>query len=207
MAALVPPSATASTTVIETLVLLIGKETSEAALSFLCSAIASHLTFVLSSRTGLSPDIITTIAKELNSGKLSTRRLVSTAVGQAIWTVYPLKVESTEADRFVVAVAPAFESNLHTALGNLLAKPDGFLEGYVAAALALGPLANVASATKLVNSPSLHGLLAVTPKPTFVVNAKIWQKLPSSMDEKWLLRCLQAAVSSQASGLDKASSR
>ena len=159
-----------------------------------------HLGCLLSSNAALAGPTGASIAKELNSAKVSTRRALSNGVGAAIWSVQANgKNFSPEGEKLLSTLASAFEANLNTATANAPSNPTGFLEGYVAAALALGPLSGVIGIEKIVKASALSNLLVVTPKPSFLLNDKAYGKLPTDMDKEWFLRALEAVVLKQSS--------
>jgi hypothetical protein len=199
----VPPSDDISATVIDTLVPIIGKENNDAALAALAENFGHHLTKVLISQKALAPTTSTTLAKELNSAKLTTRRALSGGIASAIWQAGNTETKfSSEGEKLVSALAPAFEANLKTASANPASTPGGFLEGYTAVALALGPLSAIQGAAKLANSPLLADLLVTSPKPSFLLNDKAYGKLPTSTDREWFSLALISLVTSQASKLE-----
>jgi hypothetical protein len=202
------PSDTVSAIVIETLVPLIVKENSEVALNALGTALSAHLVVSFQSNGALTTTTSSTLAKELGSTRIATRRHLSNAVGGAIWQMYQKQYQySPEGEELIAILAPALEANLQTALTNLPVNPAGYLEGIVAAALAWVPLAGIPAAAKLTESASLQSLLVASPKPSFLLNDKVWAKLPSEIDEIWLLRCLEAVVVSHGDKLGPASVR
>jgi len=205
MSQALPVSDTLSVQVVDTLVPIIAKENNEAALVALCDNFEVHLAHVLASSSSIPSATATALAKELNSAKVSTRRALSTGIAGAIWRVGHAEATfSPEGEKVLAALSPAFGANLDTAAANPASSPAGFLEGYAAAALALGPLADVKSADKLSKSASLSSLLTVSPKPSFVLSDRAYSKLPSDIDRIWFLRCLESVVLSQA---DKLSSQ
>jgi len=203
MSRFVPPSDEISATVIDTLVPTIPKENNDAALAALADNFGQHLTQVLGSQAALASTTPTTLAKELNSAKLTTRRALSSGIASAIWQVGKSDTGlSNEGEKLVSALAPAFEANLKTAAANPASTPGGFLEGYTAVALALGPLSGVQDAAKLANSPLLAELLVACPKPSFLLNDKAYSKLPTATDREWFSLALISLVTSQASKLE-----
>jgi len=193
MAATVPPSDPASNAVLDTLAPLIGKEGNEPALHALALAIIPHLSHLLQANIPVSSATSGMLCRELGSSKLSVRRSLSQAIGEAVWQVQGSQLFS-EGAKLLGSMAEAFEANLHNASNNTAAIPGGYLEGLVAAALAWGPLTGVPSASKLTSSPALRGLLFVTPKPSYLLNERVQNKLPSLEDNRWLLRSLESAV-------------
>ena len=208
MSASIPPSDDISTYVIETLAPLVGKETNEAALQALCNNIHIHLAHILRSDIAMSAATSSALSKDLNSSKVSTRRELSGGIGGAIWDIHERSQQlSKEGEKFIGVLASSFETNLQTASSNPASNPTGFLEGYVPAALALGPLANVSSMSKLANCSAMQGLFVISPKPSFLLNNKAYTKLPTDIDRRWLLRCLESAVISQGEKFTQSSVR
>lgn len=198
MTAVVPPSDISSTIVIDTLAPLVGKEGNEVALQALGSAIIPHLKYLLESPIPISPTTATTLAKELGSSKTAIRRLLSHAIGEAVWLVHVNRSPiSSEGAILLGTLAPILETNLVNASNITLTTPGGYLEGYVAAALALGPLQRVSSCSKLTSSSALHTLLNVGPKPSYLLNERVYTKLGSAMDSQWLLRVLESVIESK----------
>jgi hypothetical protein len=192
----IQPTEGVSTIVVDTLVPLISKEANEAALQQLGAALSVHMGHVVSAGVQLSDATTTLIVKELCATKIPTRRLLSAAIGSAIWALSagaPAKL-APETEKLINAIIPSLETNLSTASANAPANPSGFLEGYVAAALALGPLAGVASAKKL--QEAVKALQVVSPKPSFLLNDKAYTKLSEEGDELWALRSLEVLVKS-----------
>lgn len=198
-----PVSDTVSPPVVDTLPTLIAKEGNEPAFQALCSAVGHHLFHTFSSTQPMAASASQALVKELASTKIPTRRALSNAVGQAIWEVGTKGQQfSMEGEKLISAIAPALENNLKAASACPPANPAGFLEGYVALALALGPLRGMPSAEKLTFSPTMEGILATSPKPSFVLNDKVYQRLPSSEDNLWLLRSLQGIVGGSSSKIN-----
>ncbi len=192
MLANLPSTDKVSLLVVDSLPPLIGKEGNEPAMLALCHALSLHLAHAL-----VSPQEITStdiMIRELGSTKLSTRRAVISAIGTAIWSTS--SNYSTRGESFITELVPSFEAAFKSASANLPANPPGYLEGYVVVALAMGPLAKLPAGRTL--SLLLNGILTTTPKPSFVLNSKAHAKLPTIEDERWLLRSLEAIVSSNS---------
>ncbi|WVQ78061.1 hypothetical protein IAT38_000142 [Cryptococcus sp. DSM 104549] len=208
MAAGLPPSDAVSPAVADVLPPLVAKEGNEPAFQALCLALGTHLAHLLTSSTTVSPAATTALVKELNSTKVPTRRGLSAAVGQAIWAVKDQGTQfSPSGEKLLSALAPALEVNLKAASTCPPANPAGFLEGYVALALALGPLKGMPAAEKLTGSAALEGVLAVSPKPSFVLNDKVYHRLPAAEDEVWLLRSLEGLVAGSGGKINTEAAR
>ena len=201
MIAAICPKDAVSALVLETIVPLLSKETNEPALQAASAAIHPHLRHVLASDVSNLGPTITVLAKELNSSRLPTRRAVSEAFGAALWSPTGQAKLSAEGEKLVGTLVTGLESNLQTALGNLPTNIGGFLEGYVAAALVIGPLSQLGSAKKVAGGVSISALLTLLPRPSFLLNDKVYWKLSASVDGVWFARSLVAVLTSRGSAL------
>ncbi|WRT67086.1 uncharacterized protein IL334_004052 [Kwoniella shivajii] len=202
------PSDSVSSTVVDVLPTLVTKEGNEPAFTALSDALVPHLAHLLTSNKTAASAASSALVKELNATKITTRRGLSSAIGDAVWKVKQSGQQfSVEGAKLIGLLAPALEVNLKAASTSLPANAGGFLEGYVALALALGPLSGMPAAAKLTGSTAMEGILAVSPKPSFLLNDKIHVKLPAEEDEKWLLRSLESIVSSATIKVNTGTSR
>ena len=199
----VKPSDPISTYILDTSIPLVGKETNEAVLHAMISALTPHLRHIMTSSVTLSATTTSALSKELNSSRLPVRRALSEIIGDSLWSLPPSAALSPSGQDLVGELAPALEANLQTASSNLPTITSGFLEGFVVIALALGPLAEVSSAKKLTSS----GLVAaacstLAPKPSFMLNERVYPKLATGGDVTWFQRCLEVITVRQAAKLD-----
>lgn len=194
MVAAVPSAA--SSVVVDTIPTLVAKEANEHALHAMSGALGTHLASALVSDRAVAAPAATALGKELSSTKLATRRALSSAVGSAVWSVNAQGGKlSADGEKLVGSLAGALESNLKTASACAPANAAGFLEGYVAVALGLGPLKSVTAAAKLANNAAMQSVLALTPKPSFILNDKVYTKLTTVDDDLWFLRALTVIIS------------
>ena len=202
------PAGQLSMDLLDTLAPLISKEGNEFALTALCAAITLHLTYTLAGDTPISPTASSSIVRELTSTKLSIRRAIISAVGSAIWAVRSVQSQFSPAgSNFLQTIVPALESSLKVASANLPTNPLGFLEGYVATAVTLGPLASLEAGKALMASSVMQGVLVVSPKPSFVLNERVQAKVSTPEDERWLLRCLEVIILANPEKLGPESTR
>lgn len=131
------PSPAVSANMLQTALPLLAKETHDQAVLALASSLAPHLVFCLRENIVLPSEILALVAKEMNNSKPVLRRAFCSLTGDAIWALGDLPTQ-TSLD-FAKAVLPALENNLKTVVASPAASPAGPLEGYVAAAVLLGP--------------------------------------------------------------------
>lgn len=127
-----------SSSLVESTIPLLAKETHEAATAVLAAALPPHVVFLLSSST-LSPDVIQLIAKEMSSAKPAVRKAFSGLAGAIFFHEADI-ISKENGVAFAKTVVPSFESSLKTVSSNPLNSPGGPFEGYVALAVLLGPL-------------------------------------------------------------------
>ncbi len=130
------PACAVSASVVQTTTPLLAKESHDAAVFALASALRPHILHLLQSNISLAKDTIALIAKEMNSLKPPIRRAFCALAGNVLWSSENLDTPAWLA--FAAAVLPSFESSLKTISNNPNA---GAFEGYIAVAVLLGPLA------------------------------------------------------------------
>ena len=215
MLGVVPSSEAVSTTIVKTALPLLAKETHDAAMSILADSLTPHVVCCLKAETTLPNDTVSVAAKEMTSAKPAVRRAFCSLVGSALWELDDAL--SPAAVSFAKAVVPAFETNLKTISANPLNATAGALEGYVAVAILLGPLSRSKQFGNLpfsqfrvdlllnraiiilddviAGNPTLQSLCAASPKPSFLLWDKVYQKTTGEEDERWLLRATEAVLS------------
>lgn len=198
------PSTIISGSIAENVPPLLVKETSEVATSALAKASVSHLVFILQQEMTLPPSFMATIVKEMQGAKPALRRSVCSLVGETLRACDEASVQTDALRRFVQAVLPAFEGNLKAVTANPLSPPAGPLDGYVAIASLLGPVAKYAEFGPMVaRTMTAQTVTGTSTKPSFLLWDKVYQKLTSAEDEVWLLRALNAALSALKAELKK----
>ncbi|KAG6915850.1 hypothetical protein DXG01_009609 [Tephrocybe rancida] len=189
------PSSTVSAPLIQTSTPLLAKETHEGAVAVLSGALASHISFILSSPGSkvLAPETTTLIAKEMGSAKPAVRRAFCALAG-AILTG-GLDFEEAQALVFVKAIVPALENSLKVVGANPLGASAGPLEAYIATTVLLGPLAKTGKFNDVISkNATLTSIASGSTKPSFLLWDKVYQKTSDPIDEKWLLRAWEASL-------------
>ncbi|KAG1731829.1 armadillo-type protein [Suillus paluster] len=193
MLAAMPPSAAVSVTVVQNVPLLLVKETNDAAVGVLASIMAIHLTFILKANIEAPADTTTMIAKEITNPKPVIRRAFVSITGSALWNADTVDTDAVFA--FSSGVTSALETNLKIVTANPLTAAVGPLEGYIALALLMGPLANTGKFSDIVaRNASIEVLTGTQAKPSFMISDKIYQKLTDAGDELWLLRAVNLSL-------------
>ncbi|KAK0434719.1 hypothetical protein EV421DRAFT_1909191 [Armillaria borealis] len=163
------PACAVSASVVQTTTPLLAKESHDAAVSALASALRPHILHLLQSNLSLAKDMISLIAKEMNSLKPPIRRAFC-----------------------ALAVLPSFESSLKTISNNPNA---GAFEGYIAVAVLLRPLAQAGKFDDAVSrNPVIQAITSSSAKSSFLLSERVYQKLTDFEDERWLLRATEALI-------------
>ena len=149
MIRLFPASPATAAKVVAILPAQIAKETtSEPALVSLLQTLSANLAVTLAANDAIPAAAMTALQKELASPKAATRRAVVVCVGDALWTLGEAPERWTEqADKFAeVAGKTLTDVSLKNVSANALTAAAGVGEGFVAAAVLLGPLSRSKSA-------------------------------------------------------------
>jgi len=117
---------------------LLAKETHDAAILILATALSVHIHFCLKENLLLPKDVTALVAKEMTNTKPALRRAFCSLTGNVLWRLETVDTEA--ALQFAQAVQEALETNLKTVSSNPLNTIGGPLEGYIAVASLLGPL-------------------------------------------------------------------
>ncbi|KAK0468862.1 armadillo-type protein [Armillaria novae-zelandiae] len=184
------PACAVSASVVQTTTPLLAKESHDAAVFALASALRPHILHLLQSNVSLAQDTVSLIAKEMNSLKPPIRRAFCALAGNVLWSSENLDTPAWLA--FAAAVLPSFESSLKTVSNNPNA---GAFEGYISVAVLLGPLAKAEKFNDAVSrNPVTQAITSSSAKPSFLLSERVYQKLTDSEDERWLLRSTEALI-------------
>ncbi|KAH7091864.1 translational activator GCN1 [Auriculariales sp. MPI-PUGE-AT-0066] len=162
------------------LLALLPKESSDANAPLLVRLAAPHARAALQADRPLDAAVW---VKEVTNGRPAVRKALVEVLGDIFWTI---EGESGASTQFAEALAPA--------LAALATKSDpaAQLETYVAFAVLLGRGALQAVWAK--HAPALTVVLGTPAKPGYLVLEKIYTKLTTVEEERWLLRALQASI-------------
>lgn len=194
MLAALPLSASIATKIASGLPALVGKEANEAALS--TETLALNASAIALLREGEAPKtLLDAYAKGLADKKAQNKRIWILRTGDLLQTF----AEETKADlpksviTFAEAVLPPLLSTFNEVVTNPIAAAQS---GLVSAALVVSGLESLLSSLDSANVRSLlqkasiqKNSLAVEPKPSYLLNQRIYSKL-SGDDAKWLCRAL-----------------
>ncbi|KZV97501.1 ARM repeat-containing protein [Exidia glandulosa HHB12029] len=169
---------------------LVLKETSDANLPLLASLLPRALL------SGTAVDTATW-AKELgSSSRIALRKALVEAAGEVFWAD---ESQATSAvTKFAEQVVAPLSAVVKATSTTTLPSP---LEAYVALAVLLGGKPREPFAK---SAPSLAAVLGTAQKPGFLVLDKVYTKLNTAEEERWLLRAAQAATTAFSTELTSA---
>ena len=193
IAASIPANASTSGVATSGLIPLLSKETNEAAAEALCAALTCHLTYCTAEDVGQPDDkCLTSLKKDVTSMKTVLRRQVLLTIADALWASDASATWSAAGTKMAEAIIPGLETAFKSASTLLpTSASSALLEPYMAVALVGGPLARHLSANAKVASlqTTISALMQVKPKPSFLLNDKIWRKvLTDDSDPKLITR-------------------
>lgn len=181
-----------SNAIVQAVVALLSKETSEVALQALMNTFARHAPATLPSA---SADLAKILVKSMTDAKAPLRKLACEGVGQAVWAA------DSVSEAFQDALLPALETNLKNASTTPLTNAAGPLEGYIAAALLEHSL-NSSKAKGLAESnPVAQTLLQTGTKPSFLVWDKVVRRADTEAEQVWLCRAVLSTLLSRQTAL------
>ncbi|KAL2017946.1 hypothetical protein VTK56DRAFT_1538 [Thermocarpiscus australiensis] len=198
MLAALPPSPGIAAKVAAGLPAIVGKEANEAALSAETSALNVSALSLL--RTAEAPKpLLDSFVKGLADKKIPVRRIWILRVGELLHS-FSLDAQASLPTGFVAfaeAVVPALLSTFTEVVANPVAAAQSGLVSGALVVCGLGPLlhrlegANVQS--PLQKASIQKNSLAVDPKPSFLLNQRIYSKFLEE-DLKWFCRALAAVA-------------
>ncbi|KAF3760981.1 ARM repeat-containing protein [Cryphonectria parasitica EP155] len=179
----------------------IGKEGNEAALTAETSVLSASVKVLMTEGTEIPKTVTDTYAKGLADKKLSSRRIWVLSVGDVLNSFESGDTRTPVFVKFAESVLPALFTTYNDVLKNpLKSSQDGTITAaYVLCAVA-PPLLEIESNEKL---SSLLGQFSISkqclnlePKPSFLLNPRVYTKITSAEDARWLSRALSAVASS-----------
>ncbi|KAN0130768.1 ARM repeat-containing protein [Lactarius tabidus] len=171
---------------------LLAKETNEVALPILASSLTNHLAFYLREDLPFPDELLKLLVTEMQSNKPPIRRAFVTLAGTTFWDLGHLRTANAVA--LARAVFPAFESSLKSVAANPLNSVGGPVEGYIAAAVLLGPFSRSGVFEDTISQNATVQAIVSSSRPSFLVWDKVYQKLTDVEEETWLLRAVESTA-------------
>lgn len=183
----------------------IGKEGNDAALNAETSALSRAVKALLAEDSELPKAVTDAFSKGLADKKLSSRRIWTMNAGNILESFKADESRTSAFTKFAESTLPALLDNFNDVVGNSLkASQDGtIIAAYVVCAVA--PLILKDESNQKLNALSKKfsvskQCLELEPRPSFLLNARIYTKISSDDDARWLLRALSAVAPSLPAG-------
>lgn len=191
----VPMSAGIANKICAGLPVPIGKEGNETALAAETSALTRAVKALLKEETEVPKAVADAYAKGLADKKLSSRRIWVLNAGEVLDTFKSGVVQTPALVKFAESVLPPLFDTYNDVLANPLKSSQ---EGTIIAAFVVSSVAPILlkdeSSQRLSalskNFSVLKQCLEIDPKPSFLLNPRIYTKITSDDDARWLSRAL-----------------
>lgn len=193
----VPPYIDVSQIIINGLTSALGRESSEPALEAEIKAFCYHLSHILLTEATINKEPIDAAVKGCGEKRVNFRKLWLTNIGTILLNIDINKsLESQNLlSSFFKPVFSKFEESYNEILANALpAVQSGTITiAYVFTVLLCRALSGGNNDwSSLVKENALHSALSISPKPSFLLNAKVYTKLASKEDYLWNIRALSS---------------
>ncbi|MCJ1358053.1 MAG: translational activator of GCN4 [Icmadophila ericetorum] len=197
---LLPLLSSCSISVCNSLPAVANKEANEAALVAEAGALTRHLSFLIASNSSNLEGALKAYATGLSDKKLTVQRIWSLSTGDLFWQIYQHPAQSPSNLQAIEAVLPKLLNIFNDVVANPIQAAQsglvvaGFvvvsLYNYFANTLQEAPLKSALAKAKVYDLS-----LAISPKPGFLLNHKIYSKFSSQEDFTWALRAITSCSS------------
>ena len=202
MISMLPFVSLRSKAICDGLVAIISKELNEGALNANIFALTRHVSFAFTPESSAFQDMNHTVIgifeKGVKDKRAPVRKTWILCVGRLLWQIRNQEGSNAYALQFVEAVLPVlFEVHDEVVANPLLAGQSGLIVGgYAVIALIDLVMVQLQDKDRKLNHRSnqmLKTALIMSPKPSFLLNHRIYTKLSTSEDLIWAIRALGAS--------------
>ncbi|KAI8673619.1 Ribosomal protein L19 [Fusarium keratoplasticum] len=197
----VPLSKSSADKIVNAVSVVAGKEGNEGALAAETLALARAVAFILDNEGEIPKAVLDPIAKGLADKKAPSRKCWLLRVGYILQTLAEAQSASPGMSAFVEAVIPKIITTFNEVTANAAtAAQNGLIVGaYILTAVTphvrrLFPDSPADSA--LVKASVVKHSLSLDPKPSFLLNHRIYSKVTAEEDLRWFARALTSAFES-----------
>ncbi|KAE8145084.1 armadillo-type protein [Aspergillus avenaceus] len=189
------PSVHVSKEVVQGLVPVFARESNEAALEQEIKAFCKHLSSLVQSNVKVSDDVVNAIVKGSADKRIPFRKVWQLNVGQLFWNADTAALTSSE----VAPLVSKFLSKMKEMFSEVASNPvpsaqNGALStAYIFVSLA-ERLSTVQGFDKATWEDIAFQTMALSPKPSFLLNPKAYSKLTSQAEIGWATRALAAVT-------------
>ena len=179
-----------------------GKEANESALNAELSTLSEYVSWTISNKISLPKPVLDAYAKGAFDKKAPLRRLWTLQIADILWAQKDEALTEQSTVEFAEATIPTFADLFNEVAANGLAAATSGLavSAYALTALAsikLAPMKSEKVNAALKKAKILEQALVFEPKPSFLLNHRVYTKLTQDEEFVWLAKAL-SAVSIQA---------
>ena len=172
-----------------------GKEANEATLGAETLALLQYLKRLVLDGMNIEKPVIDILVKGISDKKISIKRLWTLRLGELLLAVDDSEFLKSKISSLAEAVAPALLDNWQEVIANpISAAQSGIITAaYVFASLSQAKLAFIRSNkidSVLKKAQIVRQSLTMEPKPSYLLNHRIYGKLSSEDDFRWFIRAL-----------------
>jgi hypothetical protein len=199
MLAALPISKSTVAKVSPAIAVVAGKEANEAALSSETAALLHYLSWGINNGVDLDKQVVDTFVKGISDKKLPVKKLWVVRLGNLFGTTNDQEVLKSKLAGLAESAMPAFLDIWQDTNTNAIsAAQSGLVTGaYVLTAISQNKLALLANArveAGLKKAQVSQQALAIEPKPSFLLNHRIYSKLTNEDDFKWFIQALASVL-------------
>ncbi|KAH6674409.1 armadillo-type protein [Halenospora varia] len=209
MLAMLPVSKTTAILVVPALAATATKETNELALSAETLTLVHYLKCAVSNGMDMPKPVIDTFVKGMSDKKVPVKKLWVMRLGDLLWDTTDQEVLESKYSALAEAVVQPLMDLWQETIGNPISAAQSGLvaAAYVLTAISRSKLMATSSSkvgSALKKAQIQQQALTVEPKPSFLVNHRIFGKLSNDDDFKWFIRAL-SSLTSNVAALDPSS--
>ncbi|RDW60906.1 ARM repeat-containing protein [Coleophoma cylindrospora] len=197
MLAVLPLSTSTVSTLAAEIATVATKETNEAALSSETSALLHFVKWGVQNGSEVDKAVIDAFSKGLSDKKIPVRKLWSVRFGELLWAIEDLDIVKSKISKLAEAsVVPLIQAWNETIANPTAAGQSGLVTvAYVFTAVSQSKLSLISSSKidgELKKAQISKHALAMEPKPSYILNQRVYGKLVADEDCLWFSRALSS---------------
>ncbi|KAJ6180249.1 hypothetical protein N7519_010710 [Penicillium mononematosum] len=192
----ISPSADVSKEIVQGFCPVFSRESNEAALEEEIKSFSKHLTYLVQSKLKVSDDVISTIVKGVSDKRIPFRKIWQANVGEVLWKS---DLEDLK-DPGIEPLVTKFLAKMKDLFGEVASNPlpsaqSGALSSAYLFLALFHRVSDVQGSARSAWEENVTQSMTLSPKPSFLLNARAYSKLSSKEDVQWLVRALAAVAS------------
>ncbi|KUJ11966.1 ARM repeat-containing protein [Mollisia scopiformis] len=199
MLALLPVTETTATKIGSAITAVVGKEANEAALTSETSALLHYVSWAIQHGMDLDKQMTDAFTKGISDKKVPFKSLWTGRLGELFWATDDHEILRGKLAKLAeCTISPLMDIWQEVTANPLAAAQSGLVaSAFVLTAIAFTKLPHVSNSkvdTALKKAQIGRQALVMEPKPSFLLNPRIYGKLTSEEDFIWLLRALASTA-------------